>query len=95
MTDATGSQPSAAKLHWQEAAITAIHADTPRVKSFLLAPAAPLSFRAGQHVDVRLTAPDGYRAERSYSIPLAPEETAHIELAIERLDERRGLAVLP
>ncbi|HEV3241708.1 MAG TPA: FAD-binding oxidoreductase [Methyloceanibacter sp.] len=38
-------------------------------------------------MDVRLTALDGYRAERSYSIASAPEETEHIELAIERLDD--------
>jgi ferredoxin-NADP reductase len=44
-------------------------------------PSAP-----GQHVDVRLTAPGGYQAERSCSIASAPEETAEIELAIERLD---------
>ena len=57
------------------------------MKSFLLAPSAPFLFRAGQHVDVRLTAPDGYQAERSYSIASAPEQTAAIELAIERLDD--------
>ena len=43
-------------------------------------------FLAGQHVDVRLTAPDGYQAERSYSIGSAPE-TPDIELVIERLDD--------
>ena len=57
------------------------------MKSFLFAPASPISFRAGQHVDVRLTAPDGYQAERSYSIASAPERTDGIELAIERLDD--------
>jgi ferredoxin-NADP reductase len=61
--------------------------DTPRVKSFVFAPAAPFPFRAGQHVDVRLTAPDGYQTERSYSIASAPEQTNGIELAIERLDD--------
>ena len=43
-------------------------------------------FRAGQHVDVRLTAPDGYQAERSYSIGSAPE-APEIELIVERLDK--------
>jgi ferredoxin-NADP reductase len=75
------------KLEWQEAKITSIGSDTPRVKSFVFAPASPFSFRAGQHVDVRLTAPDGYQAERSYSIASAPERTHGIELAIERLDD--------
>jgi ferredoxin-NADP reductase len=49
-------------------------------------PSSPFSFRAGQHVDVRLTAPDGYRAERSYSIASAPEAPNMIELVIERLE---------
>ncbi len=87
VTEARASEPSGAKLRWQEATITAVTADTPRVKSFLLAPSASFPFRAGQHVDVRLTAPDGYRAERSYSIASAPEDTARIELDIERLDD--------
>jgi ferredoxin-NADP reductase len=87
VTDALSAQPQDPKLRWQEAKIAEIMPDTKRVKSFLLAPAAPFSFRAGQHVDVRLTAPDGYQAERSYSIASAPEHTAGIELAIERLDD--------
>jgi len=87
VTEARASEPSGAKLRWQEATINAVTPDTPRVKRFLLAPSAPFPFRAGQHVDVRLTAPDGYRAERSYSIASAPEDTARIELAIERLDD--------
>ena len=68
---------------------------TPRVKSFALQPSAPFAFRAGQHVDVRLTAPDGYRAERSYSIASAPENPASIELAIERLDDGEVYPLLP
>lgn len=74
-------------LRWQQAAIAAIVRQTPRVKSFFFAPPHPFSFRAGQHVDVRLTAPDGYRAERSYSIASAPETADLIELAIEELDD--------
>jgi ferredoxin-NADP reductase len=42
--------------------------------------------RAGQHVDVRLTAEDGYQAQRSYSIASAPEE-AGLALTVERLDD--------
>ena len=41
---------------------------------------------AGQHVDVRLTAPDGYQAQRSYSIASAPEEE-HVALTVERIDD--------
>ncbi len=74
-------------IRWQEAKIVEIVQQTPRIKSFVFAPSQPFAFRAGQHVDVRLTAPDGYRAERSYSIASAPEESATFELAIERLDD--------
>jgi len=74
-------------LRWQPAKITAIVSDTPRVKNFFFELSRPFSFRAGQHVDVRLTAPDGYQAERSYSIASAPEVQTSLELAIERLDD--------
>jgi len=73
-------------LRWQQASIVAIISQTPRVKSFFLELSRPFSFRAGQHVDVRLTAPDGYQAERSYSIASAPGPQRVIELVIERLD---------
>ncbi|RYY62058.1 MAG: oxidoreductase, partial [Comamonadaceae bacterium] len=70
---------------WHEATITRIAPVTPRIKSFFLrAPLAP--HVAGQHVDVRLTAEDGYIAQRSYSIASAPGQ-AEIELWIERLDD--------
>jgi ferredoxin-NADP reductase len=84
MTDA----PAAAHwpARWQPTVITAVSALTERVKSFRFRPSQPFSHRAGQHVDVRLTAPDGYRAQRSYSIASAPEAGDEIELAIERLE---------
>lgn len=69
---------------WTEARITRIERRTARLSSFYLN-AALAPHVAGQHVDVRLTAPDGYRAQRSYSIASAPGAT-EIELAIERLD---------
>ena len=72
---------------WQPATITAIARLTPRVMSFRLRSSQPFTYKAGQHVDVRLTAPDGYTAQRSYSIASAPEAGEEIELAIERLDE--------
>jgi ferredoxin-NADP reductase len=75
---------SVAPARWQEAVIERIAPRTPRVISVFLR--APLQQHlAGQHVDVRLTAPDGYEAQRSYSIASAPG-TGPIELAIERLD---------
>jgi ferredoxin-NADP reductase len=74
-----------APTRWQQAVIERIEPRTPRVISvFLRVGLGPRV--AGQHVDVRLTAPDGYRAERSYSIASAPG-TEDIELAIERLDD--------
>jgi len=75
------------RLLWQTATIDAIALQTPRVKSFFFDLAQPFAFHAGQHVDVRLTAPDGYQAQRSYSIASAPATTGVIELAIERLDD--------
>lgn len=59
---------------------------TPRVKSYFLKIPEWHGFVAGQHLDVRLTAPDGYRAQRSYSIGSAPED-GEVELVIERLEE--------
>lgn len=76
-------------MHWQNAAITRIEKRSPSVKSFFFRLSEPFAFRPGQHVTVRLTAPDGYRAQRSYSIASAPGsgKSNEIELAIERLDE--------
>jgi ferredoxin-NADP reductase len=60
--------------------------ETPRCKSLLLEPSTWPGHRAGQHVDVRLTAEDGYQAQRSYSIASGPED-AELVLTIERLDD--------
>ncbi|PXW53935.1 ferredoxin-NADP reductase [Methylobacterium sp. B4] len=81
----SGGAPS----RWRAATIRSIAPVTPRVKSFRFAP-LPTPFerphRAGQHVDVRLTAPDGYQAQRSYSIASAPGDPAGLELMIEGLE---------
>lgn len=75
-------------MRWQNATLTRIARLSPAVKSFFFTLPTPVSFIAGQHVTVRLTAADGYRAQRSYSIASAPETAAEgIELAIERLDD--------
>lgn len=84
MTDVSATQP--ARLLWQSATIAAIADLTPRVKGFTFRLPQPFAFKAGQHVDVRLTAPDGYSAQRSYSIASAPG-AQEIELAVERLDD--------
>jgi ferredoxin-NADP reductase len=79
--------PTAPKLIWQSAIVVAIESRTPTIKSFFFRLALPLHFAPGQHMDVRLTAPDGYEAQRSYSIASAPESNDSIELAIERLED--------
>jgi ferredoxin-NADP reductase len=60
--------------------------ETSRVKSIVLDLPEWQGHRAGQHVDVRLTAEDGYQAERSYSIASAPED-AQLVITVERLDD--------
>jgi ferredoxin-NADP reductase len=74
-------------LAWQIATVTAQKAETARVKTITLALASWTPHRAGQHYDVRLTAPDGYQAQRSYSVASAPEQAGTIDLTVERLEE--------
>ena len=76
-------------MHWQNAVIRRIENLSPRVKSFFFRLAGPIAFRPGQHVLLRLTAPDGYHAQRSYSIASAPGagKTEELELTIERFDD--------
>ena len=70
---------------WQQAVIERVLPQTERVRSYFLQAALPRHV-AGQHVDIRLTAPDGYQAQRSYSLASAPGSDT-VELAIERLDD--------
>jgi ferredoxin-NADP reductase len=70
---------------WQIATVTAIKVETPTVKSFRLALPMWVPHLPGQHYDVRLTAPDGYRAQRSYSVASSPLDKGTIELTIDRL----------
>src|SRR5262245_21084102 len=74
------------RLEWQLARVVEIVDETPRTKSLTLDIPGWRGHSAGQHVDVRLTAEDGYQAQRSYSIA-SPPETRHITLTIERLDD--------
>ena len=60
---------------------------TAQVKSLVLAVPDWPGHRAGQHVDVRLTADDGYQAQRSYSISSAPDERERLELTVEKIDD--------
>ena len=72
---------------WQLGTVSAIKRETPRVKSFRIALPMWMPHLPGQHYDVRLTAPDGYRAQRSYSIASSPLDTGEIELTIDRLED--------
>jgi ferredoxin-NADP reductase len=73
------------RLTWLEAEVARVVLETPAVRSLVLEVPGWPGHRAGQHVDVRLTAEDGYQAQRSYSIASAPEE-ASLVLTVERLD---------
>ena len=64
-----------------------IRPETTRAKSITLDLPNWMGHRAGQHVDVRLTAEDGYQAERSYSIASPPEEAQRVTLTVERIDD--------
>src|SRR5437764_6727752 len=75
------------RLTWQLAEVVATQAETARTKSITLTLPTWMGHRAGQHVDVRLTAGDGYQAERSYSIASPPEEQPRVTLTVERLDD--------
>jgi ferredoxin-NADP reductase len=74
------------KLAWRIGEVVETSPETPRTKSLFLEIPGWDGHRAGQHVDVRLTAEDGYQAQRSYSIASAPEN-GRVELLIERLDD--------
>jgi ferredoxin-NADP reductase len=72
---------------WQIATVASIKQETPRVKSFRLELPMWMPHLPGQHYDVRLTAPDGYRAQRSYSVASSPLDEGEIELTIDLLDQ--------
>jgi ferredoxin-NADP reductase len=72
------------RLTWQLAAVVELVDETARTRSIVLDLPGWPGHRAGQHVDVRLTAEDGYQAQRSYSIASAPEDE-QLVLTVERL----------
>jgi ferredoxin-NADP reductase len=78
---------STAPTAWQAATVVGIADETHRAKTFRLRPQAPAPHRAGQHYVVRLTAPDGYTASRSYSVASAPDGSGEIEITVERLED--------
>ena len=74
------------RLTWQLGTVVELVDETARAKTIVLDVPGWRGHRAGQHVDVRLTAEDGYQAQRSYSIASAPEDP-RLELTVERLDD--------
>jgi ferredoxin-NADP reductase len=74
------------RLVWRIGEVVETRPETPRVKSLFLEVPGWEGHRAGQHVDVRLTAEDGYQAQRSYSIASAPED-GRLALVVERLED--------
>jgi ferredoxin-NADP reductase len=74
------------RLSWQLARIDEVRPETPRVASLALDVPGWDGHQAGQHVDLRLTAEDGYQAERSYSIA-SPPDGRRLELTVERLED--------
>ena len=77
---------SAPRIAWRLATVIDVVPETPRTRTLVLDVPEWPGHRAGQHVDVRLTAEDGYQAERSYSIASAPGES-RLSLTVERLKD--------
>jgi ferredoxin-NADP reductase len=73
------------RLTWQTATVGAVTDETASVRTLVLSVPDWAGHQAGQHLDIRLTADDGYRAERSYSIASAPGEP--VAITVERLDD--------
>jgi ferredoxin-NADP reductase len=82
---APDTQP--AHMPWEEATVVAIRDETARAKTFRLALRQPSRHMAGQHYIVRLTAPDGYTAMRSYSVASPPDGSNEFELTVELLPD--------
>lgn len=75
-----------APTNWQTATVVKITDETSRAKTFRLRPENATPHLAGQHYVIRLTAPDGYTASRSYSIASAPDGSPEVDFTVERLD---------
>jgi ferredoxin-NADP reductase len=84
MPAADAAVPTPSK--WIDATVVAIRDETARAKTFRVRLPEPSRHLAGQHYVVRLSAPDGYTASRSYSVASAPDGSDEIELTVERLD---------
>lgn len=74
-------------INWQIASVTDVKPETTKVKSFTLMLPMWMRHRAGQHYDIRLTAEDGYQAQRSYSIASEPEREGEVDITVERIND--------
>src|SRR5918996_5322124 len=84
VSSATGATET--RVGWRPATVREVIRETSSATTLVLDVPTWPGHRAGQHVDVRLTAEDGYQAQRSYSIASAPEEDA-VAVTVERLDD--------
>src|SRR2546429_9929129 len=75
------------RLIWQFGDVVETRTETARARSLTLAVPGWQGHRPGQHVDIRLTAEDGYQAGRSYSIASPPEERGKVTITVEGLDD--------
>ena len=91
MTDAGAPPPPGP---WQRAAVVAVREETATARTLRLALDRPSHHLAGQHFVVRLTAPDGYSASRSYSVAPPPDGGAEIEITVEKLPDGEVSAFL-
>ena len=74
-------------IDWRIATVTEIRDETPAVRSFRLRPPDWPGHRPGQHVDLRLTAEDGYSVQRSYSIASPATDAEEVEVTVERIPD--------
>ena len=86
MDSVTPDGPRRAPIRWNVATVRDARAESPTARTLVLDVPGWTGHVAGQHVDVRLTAEDGYQAQRSYSIASAPED-ATLALTVERLED--------
>jgi ferredoxin-NADP reductase len=75
-----------ARLPWRVATAAAVKPESVHAKAILFDVPGWPGHLAGQHLDIRLTAEDGYQAQRSYSISSAPTDKPQLEITVERVD---------
>ena len=84
----------ASPITWRIATVGAIRDETATVRTYMLGVPDWPGHRPGQHVDLRLTAEDGYSVERSYSIASEPERAGEVDITVERIPDGEVSAFL-